>query len=468
MEKHNASCFIRLGHGVGESVAVDTWLRGAGVYVCTHAHGDHTAGLSDSWAEGEVLCSAATRALLLLKWPSLASRTTALALDEPLQLRLGPAGCALTLTAFNSGHCPGSLALLLEWAHGRVFHTGDWRREEPLPAALLAEPLDALFLDNTFCHPSYTHPPRADALALLLARVGAWREAEAAAGRAPGRLLLGCDALGKEEVLLAVAEAAGGLVAVSRSRLAVVRALRLPEGHLTTWPQEAAVLTAPRWRFDVPRVGHVCPPPPEAEAEAPVTLALLPTGWPAEAASAARGGVGGARQAAAAARAMPYEAVPYSLHASFPELRALVHLLRPARIVGLVASPRFADRPTDPNLHFGELLRPGAGRQLPPLPPRPRPPPPQPPPPPRYGTDESEASMLARARRSVASRAMQGAEEGRRMAGAARAGARLAPLSDSDEERENVSKRAKQECVEGVSERAQLAALPQAAAAASS
>jgi membrane protein YqaA with SNARE-associated domain len=69
---------------------------------------------------------------------------------------------------------------------------------------------------------------------------------------------------------------------------------------------------------------------------------------------------------------------------------------------------------------------------------------------------------------SYAIGAMLGAVLGWRMAGAARAGARLAPLSDSDEERENVSTRAKQECVEGVSERAQLAALPQAAAAASS
>lgn len=67
---------------------------------------------------------------------------------------------------------------------------------------------------------------------------------------------------------------------------------------------------------------------------------------------------------------MPIVAVPYSLHASFSELRRLVEAVRPATLHGVVASARFADAPIEPTLHFGHLLRrreaPPPGRALPP------------------------------------------------------------------------------------------------------
>jgi hypothetical protein len=285
-----------------------------------------------------------------------------------------------------------------------VLHTGDWRRSSPLPPRVLSAPLDTVYLDNTFCHPSYAHPPREQALRLLLEHVTAWREGSACASDADGaacaamggRLLLGVDALGKEEVLEAVAAAAGGRVAVTMARLASARALGLPTDHLTTYPDEAAVLTSARYFFGASATGWVRPPHVASGAVPPATVALLPTGWPSE--KAAPGSHAGL---------IRYTSVPYSLHAPFSELRTLMETLRPVAVIGLVASPRFSDRPIDPVLHFQHLLRPELARPPPP------PQPPQPPPPPALrplgGPDESPGSMLARMRHSAASFAMQAA-----------------------------------------------------------
>jgi glyoxylase-like metal-dependent hydrolase (beta-lactamase superfamily II) len=86
LNSYNSPCIIRFGGSVAESVAVDTWrVRDVGLYICTHAHADHTFGLSDSWDLGQVVCTAPTLALLVLKWPGLERRLTALPLDEPVR-----------------------------------------------------------------------------------------------------------------------------------------------------------------------------------------------------------------------------------------------------------------------------------------------------------------------------------------------------------------------------------------------
>lgn len=55
----------------------------------------------------------------------------------------------------------GAVMFLVEGPHGRVLHTGDFRWEAAAQAdtdwhpALVAAPLDLLFLDNTYCHPRW-------------------------------------------------------------------------------------------------------------------------------------------------------------------------------------------------------------------------------------------------------------------------------------------------------------------------
>jgi len=232
-------------------------------------------------------------------------------------------------------------------------------RSSSLPVALTCAPVDVVYLDNTFCHPSYTHPPRAVALALLLAALAEHLTGEHAASK----VLLAVDTLGKEELLEACAAASGRLVYCDHKRLVQTRALNLPTQHLTTCWHEAAVAAVPRWRVSHKALNERPVQPPAAadnaeDAQLPrerFHLALAPTGWPPQAGRPEEEAQG------AAGHATRIVAVPYSLHASFGELEALVRALRPRRLVGLVASPRYAERPVDPNLHFQHLLSPSDG-----------------------------------------------------------------------------------------------------------
>ena len=388
-------------------------------YFLTHTHCDHTVKLSgaarrgaarralrtawrrrapprrltcrpppDAWALGPLYCSSVARALLRLKHPALAARAVVLQEGEATRVPLGRGCPPLSVTLFPSGHCPGSAAFLFVGPGcGTVLHTGDWRHERGLPSALLAAlarrrrsgadtdddeaemhraaPLvDTLFLDNTFCHPSFVHPPRTAALATFEAVISS-HDARA------GPILLGIDSLGKEELLEAASRAARSRVCVSEARLAAITAAGLPTGHLTTVKKGTAVLTAPRWRM-TPKMLAGC--------KSRVGLAIHPTGWPNGVPngvapvppSASGGGEGGGGGAAAADAAPPHahpppplRCVPYSLHANFNELRQLVATLRPRRVVGLVpqraggwrhASTPVDALPCDPAVHFKHLL----------------------------------------------------------------------------------------------------------------
>ena len=270
-----------------------------------HAHSDHLVGLSDSWdPRGRpIYCSAITRALLELRHPALLRRAdvrvVALAPDAPAVIQLDafsgeetasvgvvrppatsdlaratfPASRRghvrrpelLTVTPLDAGHCPGSLAFLFEGACGRIFHTGDFRREdwcgrgpllgydaddaddddalddardardaldaegEPnpppssLPSCLTRAPIDLLLLDNTYADPRYRFPPRkvaAAQIATLVRTDDAFRGAD---------VQVGVDALGKEPLLAAIARATGAPVRVTPERARVAEAAREAE-----------------------------------------------------------------------------------------------------------------------------------------------------------------------------------------------------------------------------------------------
>jgi hypothetical protein len=150
----------------------------SGAHFLTHAHSDHLVGLKNGWRSptgAKIYCTAITKALILRKYPKLPGTSiVTLAPDQPTVVDLGGTGELLTVTAIDAGHCPGSVGFLFEGACGRIYHTGDFRREDwaedpsTIPTQLCKAPLDLLLLDNTYCNPAYAFPTRAHAQSTII------------------------------------------------------------------------------------------------------------------------------------------------------------------------------------------------------------------------------------------------------------------------------------------------------------
>ena len=433
----------------------------SGAYFLTHAHADHLVGLSNRWdPRGRAIyCSAVTKALLLRKFPKLASRADVrvvavapnracvISLPEATSNaspsaaesiadallpapRVAPDRELLTVTALDAGHCPGSVGFFFEGACGRIFHTGDFRREdwcgrgsalgyeaarrdEPrrpdararpdpptisipdrLPECLTRAPLDLLLLDNTYAHPEYAFPTRAEAAAEVVRLVTEVY---------PNRdVHVGVDSLGKEPLLAAIAHATGAPVRVAFERADAARAALeaaeaaaeydarehtleaaeaaaeydarehtdaanevrnallgvAPSGVLTSSSRATGrVFALPRQRVTREKLAAI------ARHSRRRVVGILPTGW------SATGGCGAPVATALGAfvaatdddanydpECPPVHAVPYSLHAPHVELEALVAALRPFAVVGNTRSKIGDARSVDAAERYGHLV----------------------------------------------------------------------------------------------------------------
>ena len=466
--------------------AVDYWGRNpcVGAVFLTHAHADHLCGLSEAWEpDGRtVYCSSVTKAMLLRKFPGLATRRDVrietLAPNASVVLRLPDRSSnstrtpkrqttvaetllpvdsmnddveghendeLLTVTALDAGHCPGSVAFLFEGACGRVFHTGDWRREDwcgkastpfgyaetnqpqrpnekkhrgsgvaknaALPRCLTRAPLDLVLLDNTYGDPSYVFPTRHEAASKVCGLIK-----QTLAENENADVYVGVDSLGKEPLLAAIARAIGEPVRVTPERFhASIAALEAakegldevkrgdddddeesdgdpflgaaPRGSLTCASTSTCrVFALPKQRVTREKLAAV------AAHTGREIVGILPTGWavaPATATEAPNAfaatvasfcgekNKNAAISLSASARSrddlpsargafvsettdgLPVvHAVPYSLHASYDELEALVRALRPRAVVGNTRAPRnrTSGAPTlDVAAHFKDL-----------------------------------------------------------------------------------------------------------------
>ncbi|KAK0588676.1 hypothetical protein LWI29_004046 [Acer saccharum] len=156
-------------------ISVDRWTQGSQVYFLTHLHSDHTQGLTSTWSRGLLFCSRLTAKLLPFKFPGLnLSLLRVLEIDSWHSISLiSPSSgekTAVEVMAIDAHHCPGAIMLLFRGEFGCLLYTGDFRWETSsdrakagratLIKALKDDVVDILYLDNTFCNPSFAFPSR--------------------------------------------------------------------------------------------------------------------------------------------------------------------------------------------------------------------------------------------------------------------------------------------------------------------
>lgn len=96
-------------------------------------------------------------------------------LDETHWIPLDPKGTkGVNVTFMEANHCIGAVMILFQGEMGTLLHTGDFRfMPQMLEHPALNDSscnyitINHLFLDNTFCDPSYNFPPQEECTELI-------------------------------------------------------------------------------------------------------------------------------------------------------------------------------------------------------------------------------------------------------------------------------------------------------------
>ncbi|AEE29793.1 unnamed protein product [Arabidopsis thaliana] len=189
----------------------------------THAHKDHTVGVSPSnIVVFPIYSTSLTISLLLQRFPQL---------DESYFVRVeigqsvivdDPDG-EFKVTAFDANHCPGAVMFLFEGSFGNILHTGDCRLTldclHSLPEKYVGRShgmkpkcsLGYIFLDCTFGKSSHSQrfPTKHSAIRQIINCI--WNHPDAPV------VYLACDMLGQEDVLLEVSRTFGSKIYVDKA-----------------------------------------------------------------------------------------------------------------------------------------------------------------------------------------------------------------------------------------------------------
>jgi hypothetical protein len=222
------------------------------IYFLSHAHSDHSSGITPSWDLGYIYCTEITRALILSKYKGIESnRLIALPLHQPIKLAINLLESEyITVTLFDaSNHAPGASMLLFEGYFGRILYTGDIRYDHILASKLsqhaellLSSPIDYCYMDNTFNHPRFhSFLSRAECLDSIEAVINAHPECD---------VILNSDLLGKEDILVLLSERMKALIVVAENRMKILNCLKQQQYSLALSDKSddnESILDFPHW-----------------------------------------------------------------------------------------------------------------------------------------------------------------------------------------------------------------------------
>ncbi|XVF16978.1 hypothetical protein REPUB_Repub10bG0077400 [Reevesia pubescens] len=184
----------------------------------THAHKDHTCGISTHFSY-PIYSTHLTKSLILLHYPQLDdSFFVGIEVGESIVID-DPDG-EFQVTAFDANHCPGAVMFLFEGSFGNILHTGDCRLTpeclQNLPEKYIGrkgkEPrcrLDYVFLDCTFGRFSQNLPSKHSAIHQVINCI--WKHPNAPT------VYLTCDLLGQEEILACVSRTFGAKIYIDKA-----------------------------------------------------------------------------------------------------------------------------------------------------------------------------------------------------------------------------------------------------------
>ncbi|KAB2058462.1 hypothetical protein ES319_A11G236900v1 [Gossypium barbadense] len=355
-------------------ISVDRWAEGSQAYFLTNLHTDHTQGLSSTWAMAPIYCSRVTAKLFPFKFPNFnlsLLRVLDLGSWHSLSLISPSTGSKVTVQvmAIDAYHCPGAVMFLFRGEFGCMLNTGDFRWEKNCERAKLAKEMllnalkddavDVLYLDNTYCNPTFQFPTR---------EVAAKQVADIISSHPDHDIVVGIDTLGKEDLLLHISNALNVKIWVWPERLQTMHILGFHD-IFTTDTSLTRVRAIPRYSFSIntleglnrmhPTIGIIPSGLPWVvkpfEGNGKLFDSLLTSGYNRSKVSSEGGKQNdksnGNLESVKRFHKYVYS-VQYSGHSSYLEIEEFIKLVQPTSMKGIVSS---SSCNVDPFYYFGRI-----------------------------------------------------------------------------------------------------------------
>ncbi|XP_032074408.1 5' exonuclease Apollo isoform X1 [Thamnophis elegans] len=291
----------------GTPIAVDFWnirkARQARLFFLSHMHSDHTVGLSSTWNQ-PVYCSPVTGQILHLRLKVAKQLIRPLEVGASHVVALDDIGKeTMTVTLIDANHCPGSVMFLFEGYFGVILYTGDFRYAPNMqqdPVLRNSKLINCLYLDNTNCRPNTILPSREQATEQIKKLIR---------DHPDHRVKIGTYSLGKESLLVELAQEFHTWIVVSHQKLELLQLLEIED--VFTSEKGAGWIHAVDF-------SEICKETITNWNRSHPTIAILPTSRPVKISHP------------------NMHVVPYSDHSSFQELLEFVAWLKPCSIIPVV------------------------------------------------------------------------------------------------------------------------------------
>ncbi|XP_077992235.1 DNA cross-link repair 1A protein-like [Glandiceps talaboti] len=290
-------------------------------YFLSHFHYDHYMGLNKHFQQ-PLYCSKVTGNLVKAKIKVAAKHIHSLPMNE-ICVVMG-----IEVMLLEANHCPGAVMILFKLPNGRTYlHTGDFRADASMEAytVLKENPIDSLYLDTTYCNPTYTFPPQADVIAFAVSIA-----VNTVAANCKTLVVCGSYTIGKERIFVALANALGCKVCVTREKKSVLDCVQDKEmDRLLTLNGDIAQLHVVSMSYlnlkglsgYLHKFRHLYDS----------VLAFKPTGWTHNERVSTLSDIKPVKRGV-----ISIYGVPYSEHSSYSEMKRFVQFLKPHKIIPTV------------------------------------------------------------------------------------------------------------------------------------
>ncbi|XP_065851646.1 uncharacterized protein [Euphorbia lathyris] len=349
-------------------LSVDRWTEGSQVYFLTHLHSDHTQGLTSRWNRGPLYCSRQTANLFPPRFPEFdlnLLHIVDVGVWHSISVVSPSSGSqtVLRVLPIDAHHCPGAVMFLFKGDFGCLLYTGDFRWEATnerdkrgralLLDAIKEDRVDILYLDNTYCNPSFDFPPR---------EVAAKQVVDIIESHPGHDIIIGIDSLGKEDLLLHISHKLNTKIWVWPERLQTMHLLGFDD-IFTTRTCLTRVRAVPRYSFSIDTL--------EGLNEMQPTIGIMASGLPwmikhskghddglfgsllTSHYRKGNGDDGGSTKCVERIHEFIYS-VQYSDHSCFAEIQNFIELVQPSSLKGILSSSSSSCY-VDPVYYFGRL-----------------------------------------------------------------------------------------------------------------